>query len=79
MSVTVNIEKAKAIGHAMRRVKRETGFAPLDAVIMKQIPGADTAAIEAQRQAIRDKYAGIQTQIDAAVTPEDIKVALGIE
>ena len=68
-----------AIGHAIRRAMRDEEFAPLDAVIMKQIPGTDTAAIEAQRQAIRDKCAGIQTQIDAAATPEAIKVALGIE
>ena len=46
---------------------------------MKQIPGTDTTAVEAERQVIRDKYAVVQKQIDAAETPEDIKVALGIE
>ncbi len=34
-------------------------------------------AAEAARQAIRDKYAAIQADIDAATTPEEIKAALG--
>ncbi len=79
MSITINMGKAKTIGHEMRRAKRAEEFAPLDAIIIKQIPGTDTTTVEAGRQAIRDKYAGIQTQIDAAATPEDIKVALDIE
>ena len=52
--IIINMDKAKAIDHAIRRAMRDEEFAPLDAVIMKQIPGTDTAAIEAQRQAIRD-------------------------
>lgn len=79
MSITVNMDRAKMIGHEIRRAKRTEEFAPLDAEIAKQIPGTDTAAVEAERQAIRDKYAVVQTQIDAAETPEDIKAALGIE
>jgi hypothetical protein len=77
--IVVNIDKAKAIGHEMRRAKRGEEFAPLDAVIMKQIPGNNAEEAEAARQAIRDKYAAIQTQIDAAQTPEEIKAALGGE
>lgn len=76
--ITVNMEKAKQIGHEMRRTKRAEEFAPLDEVIMKQIPGTDVAAVEAERQAIRDKYSVVQTKIDAAKTTEDIKTALGI-
>ena len=77
--IVINIDKAKAIGHDMRRAAREEEFAPLDAVIMKQIPGVDAQEAEAQRQAIRDKYAAIQQDIDAAETPDEIKTALGIE
>lgn len=33
-------------------------------------------AAEAARQFIRDKYANVQTAIDAATTPEAIKLAL---
>ena len=76
--IAINMDKAKIIGHEIRRAKRAEEFAPLDAVIMKQIPGTDMAKVEAQRQIIRDRYAGVQTQIDAANTPEEIKTALGI-
>ena len=76
--IIVNIDKAKAIGHEIRRKKREEEFAPLDTVIMKQIPGKDAQAAEAARQAIREKYAAVQADIDAAETPDEIKAALGI-
>ena len=74
--IVVNIDKAKAVAHDMRRAARAEEFKPHDEVIMKQIPGVDAQAAEAARQAIRDKYAAIQTQIDAAATPEEIKAAL---
>lgn len=76
--ITINMDKAKAIGHDMRRAKRAEEFAPHDEVIMKQIPGADADAAEAARQEIRDKYAAIQDAIDGAATPEDIKAALEV-
>lgn len=78
MGIVIDVTKAKAIGHEMRRAKREEEFAPLDAVIMKQIPGKDMTEAEAARQAIRDKYAVIQQDINAAQTPEEIKAALGV-
>ena len=74
--ITINMDKAKAIGHDMRRQKREAEFAPFDAIIMKQIPGADHAAAEVSRQAIREKYALIQDVIEGATTVEEIKSAL---
>lgn len=76
--IIVNIDKAKAIGHAIRRVKRKEEFAPLDEIIAKQIPSKSATDAEAERQAIREKYALIQTQIDSAVIPDEIKQALGI-
>ena len=76
--ITVNLTKAKAIGHDMRRAARAEEFKPHDEVIMKQIPGVDAVAAEAARQAIRDKYAAMQTAIDAAATPDEIKIALGV-
>jgi hypothetical protein len=78
-AVDIDLPKAKEIGHDKRRTKRAEAFAPHDEVIAKQIPGADAAAAEAARQAIRDKYADIQDAIDAADTPEEIKVALATE
>lgn len=76
--ITININKAKAIGHDMRRAARTEEFKPYDEVIMKQIPGVDAQAAEAARQAIREKYAVMQNQINAATRPEEIKAALGI-
>ena len=73
-----DLDKCKALGHDMRRAKRAEEFAPHDEVIMKQIPGADATAAEVARQEIRDKYAAVQTEIDAAATPDEIKVALGL-
>lgn len=76
MGIVIDVNKAKAIGHDMRRAARAEEFKPHDEVIMKQIPGVDAQQAEAARQAIRDKYAVIQEQIDAAATPEGIKAAL---
>lgn len=71
-----DLGKCKGIAHDKRRVARATEFAPHDEVIMKQIPGADAVAAEEARQEIRDKYAKIQSDIDAAVDVEEIKAAL---
>ena len=73
--IVINVTKAKAIGHDMRRAARAKEFAPYDEAIAKQIPGQAEGA-EAARQAIREKYAAIQTAIDAAATPDEIKAAL---
>jgi hypothetical protein len=74
--IIINMDKAKAIGHELRRAQREAEFAPYDAVIAKQIPGADALAAEEARQAIREKYALIQDAIDIAEDPDTIKLAL---
>jgi len=76
MGIIIDINKAKAIGHDMRRAARAEEFKPYDETITKQIPGQTEGAEEA-RQAIRKKYAAIQTQIDKANTPDEIKAALG--
>jgi hypothetical protein len=60
----------------MRRAARAEEFKPYDEAIAKQIPGTDGAEIA--RQAIREKYAAVQADIDAAETPDEIKAALGI-
>ena len=71
--ITINIDKAKDLAHAYRRAARSAEFAPLD--IKATIPSEATAA-EAARQVIRDKYAAMQTAIDAATTPDEIKTAM---
>jgi hypothetical protein len=75
MGLVIDIDKAKTIGHDMRRAARAEEFKPYDEAIAKQIPGTDGAEIA--RQAIREKYAAIQTSIDAAATTDEIKTALG--
>jgi hypothetical protein len=76
-AVDVDLDKAKSIGHDIRRTQRAEEFKPFDEVIMKQIPGVDVAEAEAARQAIRDKYAAVQDAIDVAETPDGVKAALG--
>ncbi len=76
--IRINVDKAKAIAHDMRRQARAAEFAPHDEVIAKRIPGVAEAEAEAARAAIRAKYAAIQDAIDAAATPEEIKAALGV-
>lgn len=71
--IKINIDKAKAIGHDMRRAARSQEFAPLD--IKATIP-SEAVATEVARQTVREKYALVQANIDAATTLDEIKVAL---
>jgi hypothetical protein len=75
--IVINIDKAKGIAHDIRRAKRAEEFAPYDEVIMKQIPDANATEAEASRQAIRDKYATIQTNIDSTVDVESLTTLVG--
>lgn len=68
--IRINIEKAKAIAHDVRRAKRAEEFAPLD--IKATIP-SEAAAAEAARQEVRAKYADMQEQIEQAATPDELK------
>jgi hypothetical protein len=68
--ITVNVDKAKNIAHEVRRAKRAEEFAPLD--VKATIPSEAVAAEEA-RAAIRAKYAGVQTSIDAAADVDALK------
>ena len=65
--IRVNLDKAKSIAHDRRRAARATEFAPLD--VEATIPGK-AAAAEIKRQDIRDRYATLQTRIDAAPSVE---------
>jgi hypothetical protein len=71
--ITINITKAKNIAHDARRTARSAEFAPLD--IKATIP-SEAVAAESARQVVRDKYATMQTAIDAATTTDEIKAAL---
>ena len=71
--IVINVDKAKGIAHEVRRAKRAEEFAPLDEQIMKQLPGTDAAAVEAQRQVIREKYNVLQEQINFAENVDVLK------
>ena len=73
MSITINITKAKSIAHDARRIARSAEFAPLD---IKATSPSEATAAEAARQVVRDKYATMQTAIDAASTVDAIKAAM---
>ena len=68
-----NPDKAKDIAHEKRREARSKEFAPLD--VEATIPSR-AAQAETARQAIRNKYAVMQTQMDAAANVEELKALL---
>ena len=69
--ININLDKAKVIVHDMRRAKRTAEFAPLD--IKATIP-SEAVAAEAARQVIREKYASIQADIEAAPGVPELKL-----
>jgi hypothetical protein len=69
----INMNKAKEIAHEKRRAARAKEFEPWD--IKATIP-AEQASAEAERQKIRDKYAALQAEMDAATTVEELKALL---
>lgn len=73
MPIGLNLDKAKDIAHEKRRAARSAEFAPLD--IKATIP-SEAQAAEAARQVVRDKYAQMQDQMDAAQTVDELKALL---
>jgi hypothetical protein len=71
--ITIDMTKAKEIAHEKRRAARSAEFAPLD--IKATIP-SEAEAAEAARQAIREKYATLQSQIDSAATVDQLKALI---
>lgn len=71
--IRINIDKAKAIAHDVRRAKRAEEFAPLD--IKATIP-SEAAAAEAARQEVRAKYADMQNAINQAASADELKAII---
>jgi len=69
--ININLDKAKVIVHDIRRAKRTAEFLPLD--VKATIP-SEAVAAEAARQAVREKYAAIQADIDAAPGVSELKL-----
>ena len=68
--ININIDKAKTIVNDKRRAARAAEFAPLD--VKATIPNESHAA-ETARQAIREKYAAIQVNIESASDVQELK------
>ena len=73
MGIVIDITKAKAITHDMRRAARSVEFAPLD--VKATIP-SEAAAAEEARAAVRTKYAELQTAVDAAADVAALKTIM---
>ena len=71
--ISIDMTKAKDIAHEKRRAARSAEFAPLD--IKATIP-SEAEQAEAARQAIREKYSTLQSQMDAAQTADELKALL---
>ena len=74
MAIKVNIEKAKEIAHEKRREARAEEFKRLDEEITINIANPDKVKeIEAEREAVREKYVEIQNSIDSSTTTDELK------
>jgi hypothetical protein len=71
--ININIDKARAIAHDIRRKARNVEFTPLD--VKSTIPSESSDA-EINRRVIREKYADMQVAINKAATTDEIKAAL---
>ena len=72
MGITVNIDKAKNITKDRLRAERKPLLEEQDVLFIKaQETGADTSAIVAEKQRLRD----ITNQVDSMTTVEELKGA----
>jgi hypothetical protein len=71
--IEIDLDRAKAIAHDIRRRRRADELAPHDRVISLKIPGASADKAEAARAAIRTRYNAMQDAIDSAASVEDLQ------
>ena len=72
MGITVNIDKAKDIVKTRLRAEREPMLAAQDVLFQRALEsGADTTAIVAEKQRLRD----ITNQVDSMTTVDELKGA----
>jgi hypothetical protein len=70
MGITVNIDKAKVITKDRLRAEREPLLEAQDVLFQRALEsGADTTAIVAEKQRLRD----ITNQVDSMTTVEELK------
>ena len=71
--IEIDLARAKAIGHDIRRRRRADELAPHDRVISLKIPGASADQAEAARREIRTRYSAMQDAIDSAASVADLQ------
>jgi len=72
MGITVNIDKAKVITKDRLRAERKPKLEALDVLFQRALEsGADTTAIVAEKQRLRD----ITNQVDSMTTVDELKGA----
>lgn len=70
MSITINMDKAKDITKERLRIERKPLLEAEDILFMQaQESGADTTAIVAEKQRLRD----ITNQVDSCTTTDELK------
>lgn len=72
-TIKTDIPKAKEVAHKQRRAMRAKEFGPLD--VKATIP-LEAEQAEADRQAVREKFAVMQTSIDDAKTESALRSIL---
>lgn len=78
-AVVEDNDAAKQVAHELRRQARSAEFAPLDQQAMIAVANPEKLAeVEAERQAVRDKYAEVQTAIDACPAPDALREVLAV-
>lgn len=71
--IEIDLDRAKAIAHDIRRRRRADELAPHDRVISLKIPGASADQAEAARREIRTRYNAMQDAIDSAASVADLQ------
>jgi hypothetical protein len=71
--IEIDLDRAKAIAHDIRRRRRADELAPHDRVISLKIPGASADQAEAARREIRTRYSAMQDAIDSAASVADLQ------
>lgn len=71
--VKIDLTRAKVVAHRRRRSKRSEEFQEIDSDNMNMLV---TPEAEARRLEVRNRYAGIQEELDQAVSPEELKLVM---
>ena len=73
MIIGIDMGRARLVAHERRRALREAEFAPLDHQVVVALADPERLqAAEGRRQAVRKRFAEMQSKIDQAETPAQL-------